>query len=739
MLPFIALLALAPVQPAEPRPSPIPLNVTRRAAELTLDGDIGDPGWEKATRIDTFYETVFGDARKPHVETVAWVTYDDENFWFAVRCDDPDPAKIRAPYVDRDLVIGNQDNVALFLDTRNDRRSAQEFRVNARGIQADGVYNDANGNEDFSPDFHYQAATAITATGWTAEMKIPLSTLRYGKADPQSWRIMVWRNLPRDFRYAIYSSPIPRGANCYLCHMSEISGFTSLPSSSHLVIAPYASAQDVVEASPGEDLGDGDRAGQVGVDVKWSPTADTTVDLTVNPDFSQVEGDVAQIAVNNRFALFFPEKRPFFLEGVDLLDSPLQVVYTRTITDPRWGGRTTGKIGDSSYTLLFTEDAGGGSVILPGPTGSGFAFQDFRSHVGIGRWRLDAGSSFVGAVASLRDVAGGGHNLVVGPDFQWRRGSDRVTGQIVLSDTRTPSRPLLAAEWDGRQMRSHAADLSWSHQTRSVDWFVRGRDLGGEFRADLGFIPQVGIRDGVAEAGYSFYPQGFFTRVRPYAFGIYVTDREGDLVNRRVGPGVSFQGRRNLWGFVGLNLDRVRTADVLLSRVQLPFSIQFDPSRRLPRITFGGFLGEDTDIANVRVGRGGELRVGANLRPNDHLDVQLDEALGWLDVAPSPSASRERLFTAHVHRVRATWNFSARTFVRLIGQYVTTVRDPVLSLFSVPDRDRDFSGSALFGYRLNWQSAVYVGYGDERALAPDGDLARTGRQLFAKVSYAWQR
>lgn len=738
MLLLVALASLS-VQAIESRPRPEPLAVTRRAAEITLDGDIADPGWSQATRIDTFYETVFGDDRKPHVATVAWLTYDAEALWFAVRCDDPDPSRIRAPYADRDLVIGNQDNVALFLDTRNDGRSAQEFRVNARGIQADGVFNDANFNEDFSPDFHYQTAARITPGGWTAEMRIPLSTLRYGSSDPQTWRILVWRNYPRDFRYAIYSSPLPPGSNCYLCHMRELSGFTGLPSSSHIVIAPYATAQGVADANPGDPLGDAETEGQVGVDVKWSPTADTAVDLTVNPDFSQVEGDVAQIAVNNRFALFFPEKRPFFLEGVDLFDSPLPVVYTRTITDPRWGGRTTGKIGSSAYTVLLTEDAGGGSVILPGPAGSDFAPQDFRSHVGIGRWRRDAGTSFVGAIATLRAIDGTGHNLVAGPDFQWRRGNDRVTGQLLLSDTRTPARPAVTPQWDGREMRSHGADLSWIHQTRTFDWLVRGRDLGDGFRADLGFIPRVGIREGVAEAGYNLYRQGFFTRMRPYVFAEYVVDRQGHLLDRRMGPGVTFNGRRNLQGFAGFNFDRVRLGDRLLSRIQLPFHISFDPSGRIPRIQIRGFVGQDTDIGNARVGRGAELSLGANLRPDDHLDIQLDEALSWLDVPVADTASRGRLFTAHVHRARATWNFDARTFLRLIGQYVTTARDPALYLFVVPPRDRGFSGSALFGYRLNWQSAVYVGYGDERGLAPDGYLARTGRQLFAKVSYAWQR
>jgi hypothetical protein len=313
-----------------------------------------------------------------------------------------------------------------------------------------------------------------------------------------------------------------------------------------------------------------------------------------------------------------------------------------------------------------------------------------------------------------------------------------VTGQLLISDTRTPARPDVTPEWDEREMRSHAADLQWSHQGRTFDWFVRGRNLDEDFRADLGFIPRVGIRQGEGEVGYNIYREGFFTRLRPYVFVDYVTDRDGDLLDRRVGPYIIFNGRRNLQGLVGVNFDRVRLGDRLLTRTQVPFQILIDPSRRVPRLQLSGFIGEDTDVANVRVGRGAQVSLGANLRPDDHLDVQLDEALSWLNVPGTAGGSRDRLFTAHVHRARATWNFDARTFLRVIGQYVTTERDPGLYVFDVPSRDRGFSGSALFGYRLNWQSAVYIGYGDERALAPDGSLARTGRQLFAKISYAWQ-
>jgi len=235
---FVGHLALG----AEPGLPP-PLAVPRATGPVTVDGDLGDPAWKSAAVIETFWETSPGNNVPPKVKTTAWVTYDDRYFYIAVKCDDPEPRKIRAPYVDRDNVIGTDDNVAIFLDTRNDRRSAVEIRVNPRGIQGDAMFNDANGNEDFSPDFFYDTAARITAEGWQAEVRIPFSTLRYPKADPQAWGILVWRNYPREYRYALHSSPIPRGGTCLVCRSMELTGLTGLPSASHLVAAPYATAK----------------------------------------------------------------------------------------------------------------------------------------------------------------------------------------------------------------------------------------------------------------------------------------------------------------------------------------------------------------------------------------------------------------------------------------------------------------------------------------------------------------
>jgi Domain of unknown function (DUF5916)/Carbohydrate family 9 binding domain-like len=736
----VSLLAVPCTSPAADERPPIP--ITRAAGAIVVDGDLSDPGWQGATVIDRFYEGQPGDNVEPKVRTVGYVTYDDKYFYIGVRCDDPDPRRIRAPYVERDAVIGTDDNVAIFLDTRNDRRSAVELRVNPRGIQGDAVFNDATSNEDFSPDFFYDSAAKITEQGWVAELRVPFSTLRYPRADPQTWGLMIWRNYPREFRYGIYSTPQPRGSNCYICRLAPVTGLRGLPSASSLLFVPYATAQNVARAAaPGEALGKGKFDRDAGLDFKWTPSADTAVDLTLNPDFSQVEADVAQIAANQRFALFFPEKRPFFLEGVDLFDTPLQAVYTRTVTDPRGGGRATGKFGGSTYTVLLAQDRGGGSVVIPGLTSSDFAPQDFRSWVGVGRLRHDLGNSFVGLLATGRQIEDGGHNLVVGPDFQWRPSQkDRLTGQFLWSATETPDRPALAAEWDGRRLGAGAMSLAWNHNTRGFNWFGRYRELGEDFRADEGFIPQVGYREGRGNFGYNFWPNGFLRQANPYVGGNYTTDRGGHIISSQFFPGFFVQGRKNLAAEVDLNFNRDLTGDRVLSTTNLFFFAQFDPSRRFSRVGVNGNVGEMVDVDNVRVGRGVDLNASATFRPSVHLTLTANSALRWLNVdRPEPLSGRGRLFLAQVQRLKATYNLTARAFLRAIGQYVTTRREPSLFTFPVRRKSGSFSGSALFSYRLNWQTALFVGYGDDRVLTATDVLARTGRQLFFKLSYAFLR
>jgi hypothetical protein len=733
---FIVLSVSAVLAETPPPPGPITLH--RAEGAIRIDGDLSDPGWKNAATIDKFYETSPGDNIPAKVKTIAYLTYDDRNFYIGIRCEDPEPRKIRAPYVDRDNVIGTDDNIAVFLDTRNDKRTAMELRVNPRGIQTDGIFNDANSNEDFSPDYFYDTAAKIDSGGWSAEYRIPFSSLRYAHRDPQTWNILIWRNYPRDFRYAFHSAPIARESNCLICHAHPLVGLTGLPEAGHLVAAPYVTSQ--INERPSGDLGSPLKREPVrkdaGLDVKWTPTANHAVDMTINPDFSQVEADVAQITVNQRFAVFFPEKRPFFLEGFDLFDTPIQVAYTRTITSPRWGLRSTGRLGGSAYTLLVTGDRGGGLTIIPGPIGSFFAVQDFKSTDAIGRIRHDIGQSFIGGVFTDREIRDGGHNRVIGPDFQWRpTQSDAVTGELLYSSTENPNRRDLSSAWNGERSSSYAVHADWNRLKQKYDLGFGVNDIGKGFRADLGFLPQVGYREIFGAVGLRFFPDNkFFRFVRPSVFVDQQYDSDGKTIYRRSSPGIGVSGAKNLFfGLVFHPSEQYRVGSALLSETYIDWQIQFDPSRRFTRIALTGFAGDRIDFANGRVGRGATIGLAPTIRPHDKLTLEANLSREWLDIGG------DHLYTANVERLKATYSFSAKSLVRIIGQYVSTDRNRALYTFPVTAHDGAFLGSILYSYKLNWQTVLFVGYGDDRELTANNDLAKLDRTLFFKISYAIQR
>ena len=722
----LLLLVVATAAVAQPAPPP-PLHVPRTAAAIGLDGSLDEAAWQQAAKIDRFFETSPGDNIAAKVATVVYVTYDDRYFYVGVRADDPEPHRIRAPFVDRDAVFGTDDNVAIFLDTRNDKRSAIELRVSPRGVQGDAIYNDANRNEDFAPDFYYDTAATIDARGWSAELRIPFSSLRYSSADPQTWNILVWRNYPRDYRYAFHSAPLPRGSNCLVCHAHALTGLTGLPAAAHFVAAPYLTAQQLAtpEDGVGSPLQNDDFGTDAGLDVKWTPSANHAVDFTLNPDFSQIEADVPQITVNQRFAVFFPEKRPFFLEGIDLFDTPMATVYTRNITAPRAGVRATGKSGATAYTLLVTQDRGGGLTIIPGPVGSDFALQDFQSTATIARVRHDLGASFIGGVLTSRENRGGGHNRVFGPDGQWRpNDTDAVTAQLLFSDTENPNRPDLSEAWNGEQSRSHAFTGGYSRQTRAYDFSVGYSDIGDEFRADLGFIPQVGYRELSSGYGRSYYREtGALRYWRPSIVVARQTDRENDRIYDLVSVGVNGFGVKNTqFGVLYRPVEEILVGGKMLNQPHWSAFVQTDPNRWVPRITLNTRFGEQIDFANARVGNGADVSLSATVRPHDRLDLQLYAARQWLD------ADQSRVFTADVQRVRAQYSFSNKSLVRVIAQYV---ENDFGNLY-----DGGFLGSVLYSYKLNWQTVLFVGYGDDRVLMDDRQLVATGRSLFFKVSYA---
>jgi hypothetical protein len=742
----VAILAVVCARPLwlgaeEPEPERPRIQMNRITGPITVDGNLSDPGWAEATEVPLAYEINPGDNTTPAVKTTARIGYDDRFFYVSFHNEDPDIATLRAPFVDRDGINDDQDYVGILLDVENQNQSAIDFWIGPRGIQADSVFFEGTFTEDFGPDYFWQSAGAIGPDSWNAEVAIPLSSLRYPKKDPQDWALMLYRTYPRDRNYQFYSVRVPRGSSCFLCNSAEVVGIAGLPQGAHWVLAPYGAVTNT-KTYGGDGPFDDDTTtkGKVGLDAKWLPDPNTIVDATINPDFSQIESDTAQISVNERFALFYPEKRPFFLEQVDLLQTPIQAVYTRTITQPLWGGRITGKTGGTSFTALVANDEGGGTVVIPGPVFSETAPQDFESTVAIARVRQDLGASFAGVLATGRVIEGGGYNAVFGGDFHWQAGEDDVVnGQYLYSFSQNPDRPDLYPGWLGQKQSGFGWDVEWIHSTSTWEWNLGYEDFASGFLADDGFVPQVGYREASAGLGYRFYPTGFFSRLRPLAGGDYSEDRDGNLISRRYFPGIAFQAQWSLRGEIDYNFEAVRIDGQTLEFDRVVWDLQASPSRLVPRITFAGDYGEQPDVFNVRVGTGGTLTLTTTIRPTDHLALDLIGERQWID--ETVDGVHGRLFAASVARARAIYVFNSRMLFRVIGQWIETTRDPALWTFPVLEKEGVFSGSALFSYKLNWQTVLYLGYGDNRALFEGTNLRYQpgDRQFLLKVSYAFQR
>ena len=720
------------------------ISITRTAGAITIDGDLSDEGWRGATRVEKWYEINPGDNTEPSIKSVGYLTYDSRFFYVAFDFQDPDPASIRAPLGDHDAVNGDSHDMAgMFIDalnTRPDRdpvlRQREQRPIRRGDRRCVGRERGAGLLLGFGDAQDAGAGGRSKCASRSPRCATRRPIRRRGASS-------LYRNYPRGFRYQFASARLPRGGNCTVCRENTLIGLEGLPGGGHLVAAPYVSASGDAHPRDGV-LGAplvGDRVKpHVGLDLKFTPNADTALDLAIKPDFSQVESDTAQISANERFALFFPEKRPFFLEGVDLFQTPLQAVYTRTITSPRWGGRVTGKQRGVRYTVLVAEDEGGGSAILPGPNNSSFADQEFGSTVFIARAKRDFGLSFLSVLATSRENHDGeGHSRLVGPDFQWRpSGADVVTGQLLFSESRTPNRTDLADEWDGRSLSGGAFNVHWNHSTTHFDSFAMYKDIADGFRADAGFIPQVGYREGFGFAGWTVRPKGFLSRQRTFVNLDYIADREGALITRLVELGTGMDTRLN--GFMQFRYidDRTRAGDIPISRRQFGYLVRFSPTRR--RVVGGrgrGRWARRSISANARPARGATVNLSATINPSDHLEVALIANQRLLNV--DTSVRNGRLLMQRVSRVRGTYTFTSRLFARIIAQYVSTTRDPSLSTSEIAPRDASFGGSALLAYKINWQSVMFVGYGDNRELSDRDRLEKLDRQFFVKLSYAFQR
>jgi hypothetical protein len=288
-------------------------------------------------------------------------------------------------------------------------------------------------------------------------------------------------------------------------------------------------------------------------------------------------------------------------------------------------------------------------------------------------------------------------------------------------------------------VRSGAGQVAWNHNTEHFDFATNYKDFGAGFRADNGFVSQVGFREQYAETGWTFRPKGFISRLRMFVSADRQAERaNGATIFNDITPGV---GMDTKWsGFMQFRYEHsnVRAGNAVFERNQFGWFARVSPSRLVQNIGIDGSLGTEADFENVRLGRGGAVNINASLSPTNHLVFDLISNTAFLHVDDAAGIGRP-LYTSRVQRVRANYTFTARSFVRVVGQYVTTERDTALFLRPESAHDGFFSGSILFAYKINWQSVMFFGYGDDRTLDEQRRLQKFDRQVFVKLSYAFQR
>jgi len=731
--------ASAAPAPAAPRPT---FHIERRQGEVHVDGNLDDAAWQGAPIFTLDYETYPADNVTAPVQTEVWITYDDSNLYVAARAHDPHPEQIRARMRDRDNAF-QDDFVGLVFDTFNDERRAFEFFINPLGVQMDLSMNDVTGNEDSSWDTIWASAGRVTEGGYEVEAAIPFSSLRFPRTagGAQTWGIDALRIFPRDQRTRIGLNPQVRGRNCYLCQESKLAGFEGITPGRNIELDPTVTANHDSFRADTSGPYTTDKNAEPGITARWGVTPGTTINATVNPDFSQVEADAAQLSVNTQFALFYPEKRSFFLEGADIFDTKIQAIYTRDIADPSWGGKVSGKEGKNAYGLIVARDTLT-NLIFPASQRTALGSLEQENLSGILRYRRDLGigaGSSAGAVVTSRDGTDY-HNHVVGIDGLFRWGDEALRVEVLGSDTQYPLQTAIDFGQPTDTLNGTAIRAVYQHTTQSWMGLVKYNAVSQDFRADLGFIPQADYKTGYADIEKYYYSdegKHWWTRFTLAAESTYTYDHLGNPLQRQISPYIWFNGPRQWYlnAYFGTGDSFYGGESFDRNFLQLYTEVQAFPSVFLQDETR---IGQEIDVANARQGRIVRTIPGVRWDAGTHLRLNLTENFERLNVLGG-----QRLYTANVADLRATYQINVRTFVRISTQYFDVDRNPDLYTFPVASRSRDLADQLLFSYKLNPQTVLFLGYSDtfsgtELQGAPTVDqLAQTGRTFFFKVGYAW--
>jgi hypothetical protein len=474
-----------------------------------IDGKLDDEIWKKAVVLKDFYQVQPGDNIAPSKPTEVMVGYDPKFLYLAFHCYD-EPDKVRATIPKRDD-IWNDDYVGILFDTFNDKRKAYEFDFNPLGVQADGIWTDGQG-EDFSLDVVVESKGMVTSDGYTIEVALPFKSIRYVAGKDTLWGVHFWRRIKRFNNELDMWMPLSRDISSWLAQAGHFTGFEGLSTERTLELIPSLTLSETGKRKrpiTAAQIANGGRfvnepiKFDPGLTGKFSLTPRVTLDFAINPDFAQVESDQLVVTANQRFPIFFEEKRPFFLEGIDIFQTQIAAVHTRAIIDPDYAVKLTGKVDRNTFGLLLASDNGPGNFSEDERPTASPRLLDKNASIGILRLKRDIGKSdsFIGFLGTYRrfvdtynEVAGfdGRFRIDKQTTFSWQALGTRSRRQFFFPELgqtldRRENGFIYAVDYNspGRHFghelsvvgrtRYYRADVGFNRRnnTNNVNWFIR--------------------------------------------------------------------------------------------------------------------------------------------------------------------------------------------------------------------------------------------------------------------------
>ncbi len=768
VLSLAAVIQVAPGQEYSGRAGQLDVSTPRiESPSISIDANLDEPEWSQAAILRDFTQYTPVEGAVASQDTEVRVFYSSDAIYFGFRVFDSEPDKILVHLMERDR-SQSDDWIRIMLDTFNDQRQAYTFFVSPFGIQSDGMWLESieprggptGPKVDFNPDFIFESDGRVVEDGWIAEVRIPYVSLRFPVVEEQDWGIQIARGVMRN-GYKSSWAPISVESSSTLAQSGRLRGLRGLQPKRLVEINPVATGK-MEGFRDGTNFSRSDPEPEFGVNGRVGITQNLVLDATVNPDFSQVEADVDQIQVNERFALFFPEKRAFFLEGTEVFRTSQNLVHTRRIVDPIAGAKLTGKVGPFAVGYLGAADESPTSV-FGGSNDAVFNLVRARADVAAG--------STLGLLYTDRSLtSGGGFNRVASADARVLFGGRYLIESQITGSWTSDGSPGAAAPLEP------AFTLLFRRTGLNFNYRARLRDQSEGFRTDTGFMPRLGDTDWGAAVGFDrFGDAGALVETWGLELQTNNFSKHDDFWAGRspyeyeveLHPNIALRGSRRANAILKWGGFRFRSEDFagyeVVGAGGLPEPFTLPPELKnimgiavMPNIRFN----DTFNLSGVIMFReiplfaegalGWENRFGPNLRiqPGEQLRVEA----GYTWVRLERADDRSYFSTAHIPRLRLQYQFSKSLLTRVIGQYDLeqreALRHPVTGQAVLRNgvvqgaRERgNFTGQALVSYEPSPGTIFFIGYsrvmnGQYGIDLREKELQQDG--FFMKLSYLFR-